>query len=160
MKIAKINYWKLSVSILICQLAGVIGAFFTVSSVSTWYLTLNKPFFNPPSWVFSPVWITLYLMMGISLYMVWNSGLEFRQTKIAVTIFGVQLVLNSFWSILFFGFKSPLLAFVEIIFLWTAILATIIYFYRISKHASYLLIPYLLWVSFAAVLNFSLVYLN
>ncbi len=160
MKIAKINYWKLSVSILICQLAGVIGSFFTASSVSTWYLTLNKPFFSPPGWVFSPVWITLYLMMGISLYLIWNSGLKTRQTKIAVTIFGVQLVLNSFWSILFFGFKSPLLAFVEIIFLWIAILVTTIHFYRISKHASYLLIPYLFWVSFAAVLNFSLIYLN
>jgi len=157
MKIAKINYWKLLLSILICQSAGVIGSFFTVS---TWYLTLNKPFFNPPSWIFSPVWITLYLMMGISLYLIWNRQFKPRQTKIAVTIFGVQLVLNSLWSVIFFGFKLPLLAFVEIIFLWVAILTTIIYFYRISKPASYLLIPYLLWVSFAAVLNFSLVYLN
>lgn len=156
----KINYLKLIPSIVICQLAGIIGSFFTSSSVSNWYLTLNKPFFNPPSWVFGPVWITLYLMMGISLYIVWNGGLRNKHAKIAITIFGIQLLLNSLWSILFFGLQSPLSAFIEIVLLWGAILATIIYFYRISKIASYLLIPYFLWVSFAAVLNLAIVYLN
>ena len=156
----KINYLKLISSIVICQLAGIIGSFFTSSSVSNWYVTLNKPFFNPPSWVFGPVWITLYLMMGISLYIVWNGGLRNKHAKIAITIFGIQLLLNSVWSILFFGLQSPLSAFIEIVLLWGAILATIIYFYRISKIASYLLIPYFLWVSFAAVLNLAIVYLN
>jgi benzodiazapine receptor len=156
----KISYWKLAVSILICQLAGIIGSFFTVSSVGTWYVGLAKPSFNPPNWVFFPVWTTLFVLMGISLYIVWDNGIKSKQSKTAITIFGVQLALNTLWSILFFGFKSPLFAFIEIIFLWTAILLTILYFYRISKPAAYLLIPYILWVSFAAVLNFSIFYLN
>jgi translocator protein len=156
----KINYFKLVFSIVICQLAGFIGSFFTVSSVSTWYLTLNKPFFNPPGWLFGPVWIILYFLMGISLYIVWNKGIKSSKSKIALSVFGLQLILNSLWSILFFGLKSPLLAFVEIIILWIAILSTLIYFHRISKIASYLLIPYILWVSFAAILNFSIYYLN
>ncbi len=157
---AKINYWKLVASIIICQLAGIIGSFFTVSSVSTWYLTLNKPFFNPPSWLFGPVWITLYFLMGISLYIVWNKGIGSKEAKIAISIFGVQLILNTLWSIIFFGINSPLFAFIEIILLWIAIVMTIVYFYRISKTASYLLVPYLLWVSFAAILNFAIYYLN
>jgi translocator protein len=157
---AKVNYWKLIVAIIVCQLAGFIGSFFTISSVSTWYLTLNKPFFNPPSWLFGPVWITLYLLMGISLYLVWNRGINGKTSRIAITFFSIQLILNSLWSILFFGLKSPLYAFMEIIFLWAAILLTIIYFNRISKPASYLLIPYILWVSFAAVLNLSIFILN
>ncbi|MBN1376985.1 tryptophan-rich sensory protein [Candidatus Woesearchaeota archaeon] len=156
----KINYWKLAVSIVICQLAGIIGSFFTVSSVNTWYIGLTKPSFNPPNWVFSPVWITLFFLMGISLYIVWDKGIKTKQSKKAVSIFGVQLVLNTLWSILFFGLKSPLYAFIEIIFLWAAILLSIIFFYRISRTASYLLIPYILWVSFAAFLNYFIVYLN
>lgn len=153
----KLNYFKLIASIIICQLAGIIGSVFTVSSVSTWYLTLNKPFFNPPSWVFGPVWTLLYLLMGISLYIVWNNK---NRTKKALNIFGIQLILNSLWSILFFGLQSPLFAFIEIIFLWFTILLSIIYFYRISKSAAYLLIPYIIWVSFAAILNFSIFSLN
>lgn len=156
----KINYWKLVASIVICQLAGIIGSFFTVSSVSTWYLTLNKPFFNPPSWLFGPVWITLYFLMGISLYIVWNKGIRSKEAKIAVSVFGVQLILNFLWSIIFFGLKLPSFAFIEIILMWLAIIATVVYFYRISKVASYILIPYLLWVSFAAILNFAIYYLN
>lgn len=156
----KIDYWKLAASIVICQLAGVIGSFFTSSSVSIWYAELNKPGFNPPNWVFSPVWITLFLLMGIALYIVWNKGIKSKQSKTAVTIFGVQLGLNILWSVLFFGLRSPLSAFIEIIILWAAILFTIIYFYRVSKPAGYLLIPYILWVSFAAVLNFFIYYLN
>ncbi|MEK6969392.1 MAG: TspO/MBR family protein [Nanoarchaeota archaeon] len=156
----KINYWKLAISIVVCQLAGFIGSFFTVSSVSTWYLTLNKPFFNPPSWLFGPVWISLYFLMGISLYLIWKKGIKNKQSKTAVSLFGVQLILNSLWSILFFGLRSPLFAFIEIITLWIAIILTIKYFYKISKVASYLLIPYMLWVSFAAILNFFIFYLN
>lgn len=154
----KINYWKLVISIFVCQLVGIIGSFFTASSVSSWYPTLVKPAFNPPNWVFSPVWITLFVLMGVSLYLVWEKG--FRENKTAITIFGVQLGLNVLWSILFFGLKSPLLAFIEIIFLWAAILLTILKFYKISKWSAYLLIPYILWVSFAAVLNFAIFYLN
>lgn len=159
-KMIKINYWKLAASIAICQMAGILGSFFTVSSVSTWYVGLNKPLFNPPSWVFSPVWITLFVLMGISLYIVWEKGVKSRQSKIAVTAFGVQLGLNALWSVLFFGLRSPFAAFIEIIFLWAAILTTIIYFYKINKTSAYLLVPYILWVTFAAVLNFSIFYLN
>jgi len=148
--------WKLAISILIPFLASAIGGLFTASSVSTWYVALNKPSFNPPNWVFGPVWTILYLMMGVSLYLVWTK----RADKKAFTAFGVQLSLNALWSVLFFGMQMPLYAFIEIVLLWIAILATIIYFYRINKTAAYLLIPYILWVSFASVLNFSLYILN
>ncbi len=157
MELNKLNYFKLITSIIICKLAGILGSIFTISSVSSWYITLNKPFFNPPSWVFGPVWALLYLLMGISLYIVWNNK---KRTNKAITIFGIQLILNLLWSILFFGIQSPLLAFIEIMFLWFAILLSIIYFYRISRTAAYLLVPYILWVSFAAILNFSIYILN
>ncbi|MBW2991705.1 tryptophan-rich sensory protein [Candidatus Woesearchaeota archaeon] len=151
------NYIKLLLSVLISLSAGFIGSIFTSSSVSTWYITLNKPVFNPPSWVFSPVWTALYILMGISLYLIWTNK---KKTKLAFTVFGIQLFLNALWSVIFFGLRNPLLAFIEIIILWCAILYTIIIFYRINKNASYLLIPYILWVSFAAVLNLYLVMLN
>jgi len=154
----KINYFKLIAAIIITQLAGIIGSFFTVSSVIIWYVTLNKPFFNPPSWLFGPVWIILYLMMGVALYIVWNN--RTKKSNTALTLFGIQLVLNSLWSILFFGLKNPLLAFIEIIILWVLILFTIIYFKKESKTAAYLLIPYILWVSFAAILNLAIFLLN
>jgi tryptophan-rich sensory protein len=148
---------KLVGAIVICQLAGVIGSFFTVSSVGSWYTGLVKPSFNPPSWVFGPVWITLYTLMGISLYLVWNSG---NRSWLVFGVFGLQLVLNTLWSILFFGLQMPGIAFIEIILLWLSIIATIALFFTGSRAASYLLIPYLLWVSFAAVLNFMLWRLN
>ena len=152
------NIWKLIISLIIPFLASAIGGFFTANSVSTWYITINKPFFNPPSWIFGPVWTLLYLLMGISLYFIWiNKG---KNKKPAFQVFGVQMFLNALWSVLFFGLQKPLFAFIEIIFLWLAILATTIYFYRINKVSAYLLIPYILWVSFAAILNFSIFILN
>jgi len=142
-----------------CQLAGIIGSLFTTSSIPTWYATLIKPSFNPPNWIFAPVWIFLYLLMGISFYLIWiksnNPNFSFL-----MSVFLLQLVLNAFWSIIFFGLKSPLFAFVEIIVLWLTILICIILFFRISKISSYLLIPYILWVTFAAVLNFAIWKLN
>jgi benzodiazapine receptor len=151
------NWIRLLISVLISSSAGFIGGFFTSSSVSTWYVDLAKPSFNPPSWVFGPVWTLLYVLMGVALYLVWINK---KKNKIAFTLFGVQLFLNALWSILFFGLRSPLLAFVEIILLWFAILYMILIFYKINKNSAYLLIPYILWVSFAAVLNFFLFYLN
>jgi len=156
----KIQYLKLAIAILICLLAGFIGSIFTSKSVSTWYTTLNKPSFNPPDWVFAPVWTTLFILMGVSLYLVWSKGLEVEGVKSAIIIFSVQLLLNVLWSLLFFGLQSPLYAFIDIIVLWIMILLTIVYFYRISPVSSYLLFPYILWVSFAAVLNFMIVRLN
>ena len=150
--------WKLIISILIPFLASAIGGFFTASSVSTWYVDLVKPSFNPPSWVFGPVWTILYLLMGIALYLVWIEKPKIK--KPAFIAFGTQMFLNALWSVLFFGLQKPLFAFIEIGVLWIAILMTIIYFYKINKNAAYLLIPYILWVSFAAVLNFSLYLLN
>ena len=155
-----IKIFKLIVSILICQGAGAIGALFTSPAISTWYTTIQKPSFNPPNWIFAPVWTLLFLLMGISLYFVWSRGLEDKKIKIAVFIFGVQLALNIFWSFLFFDLQSPLYAFIEIFILWLAILLTIISFYKISKIAAYLLLPYILWVSFASVLNFSILIIN
>jgi len=151
---------KLVVSILVCQAAGLVGSLFTSPAISSWYATIQKPSFNPPNWVFAPVWTLLFLLMGVSLYLVWSKGLGDKKTKIAVFIFAFQLLLNILWSILFFGLQSPLYAFIEIIILWLAILFTIISFYKISKPAAYLLLPYILWVSFASILNFSILILN
>ncbi|MBW2984703.1 tryptophan-rich sensory protein [Candidatus Woesearchaeota archaeon] len=151
---------KLIIAVLICQSAGLIGSIFTSGSVSTWYVTLQKPAFNPPDWVFAPVWTVLYLLMGISLFLVWNAGIKTKGVKTALTFFGIQLVLNALWSLFFFGLHFLFFSFIEIIMLWTAILLTIIYFLRISRIAGYLLFPYILWVSFAAVLNFSIWMIN
>ncbi len=156
----EIQYLKLIIAISICLLAGFIGSIFISKSVSTWYTPLNKPYFNPPDWVFAPVWTTLFILMGISLYLVWSKGLEAEGVKLAIIIFGVQLFFNILWSLLFFALQSPFYAFIDIIVLWIMILFTIVCFYRISPFSSYLLFPYILWVSFAAVLNFMILRLN
>jgi len=156
----RIKILKLVISILVCQVAGLIGSLFTLSSISTWYAQLEKPTFNPPNWVFAPVWTLLFLLMGISLYLIVSKGVENKKVKTALSIFVIQLTLNILWSFLFFGLQSLLYAFIEIIILGLAILLTIISFYKISKTAAYLLLPYVLWVSFAAVLNFSILILN
>ena len=152
------NIEKLIISILICLLAGFIGSFFTTPAIPTWYAMLQKPSFAPPAWVFFPVWTALFIMMGISLFLVWQK--EGQKVKNALYIFAAQLALNALWSVAFFGLKSPLMGLIEIIILWIAILATILSFMKISRTASYLLIPYILWVSFAAILNFSIWKLN
>jgi tryptophan-rich sensory protein len=151
---------KLILAIVICNLAGVVGTFFTSPSVRTWYTTIQRPSFSPPNWVFGPVWTTLFILMGIALFLVWDKGLKKKGVKIALVFFGIQLVLNALWSVIFFGLKSPLGAFIELCVLWVMILATIITFYRVSRPAAYLLIPYIAWVSFAGVLNFMIFYLN
>lgn len=151
---------KLLIAIIVCELAGIIGSFFTASSVAGWYAVIAKPALNPPSWLFAPVWTTLFILMGIAAFLVWRKGLERREVKIALAVFMGQLVLNVVWSFIFFGLRSPAGAFIEIIFLWLAILATIILFAKISKPAVWLLLPYILWVSFAGYLNFSIWQLN
>jgi benzodiazapine receptor len=151
---------KLVVSIVICQMAGFIGSLFTRSSVSTWYTTLNKASFNPPDSVFGPVWTTLYLLMGISLYLVWRRVSHWREVKTALVLFAIQLILNTLWSLLFFGLRFPLAGLVDILLLWAAILFTLFLFYRHSRAAGILLMPYILWVSFAVVLNASIWLLN
>jgi len=160
MKKTWIEILKLTISIIICESAGVIGSIFTTPAIPGWYAALVKPSFTLPNWVFAPVWTSLYLLMGISVFLVWRKGLDNHLVNSALRLFIVQLVLNTFWSILFFGLRSPLLGLVEIIILWVAILLTILSFFRVSKIAGILLLPYILWVSFAAILNFSLWRLN
>jgi len=152
----KINFVKLVVSVIICEGAGIVGAVFTTPAIGGWYAGLNKPSINPPSWVFGPVWTGLFFLMGISLYLVWLK----RITAKIVIIFAVQLVLNVLWSIIFFTWHQPGIAFFELLALWFAILYTIVNFYRVSKSAAYLLLPYLLWVTFAGLLNYLLWTLN
>jgi len=151
---------KITIAVVVCLLAGFIGSIFTTPSIPTWYASLNKPSFNPPNWLFGHVWTTLYILMGISAYLVWEKSYRYRSYRPALNIFWTQLILNVIWSIIFFGLKSPLFAFIEIVILWIAILFTILKFNRISKTAAYLLIPYILWVTFASVLNFYILILN
>ncbi len=150
-------------SLLICLLIpltiGGLSGFFTSSAISTWYVTLNKPSFNPPNFIFAPVWTTLFTLMGISLFVIWNSAKGFRRNN-ALLIFAVQIVLNFIWSFLFFNFESPGLALIEITMLWCSILMMIIYFGRVSRLAAALQVPYLLWVSFASILNTAIWHLN
>jgi tryptophan-rich sensory protein len=151
--------FKLFISIIICQLAGIIGAFFTTPNIDTWYQTIVRPDWTPASWVFAPVWITLYTLMGIALFFVWEKKGSVNIKK-AVSVFGFQLVLNSLWSIIFFGFNNIVLAVAEIVFLLGAIVWTMVEFRKISRTAFYLLIPYLLWVCLATALNFNIWILN
>ncbi|MBC7188690.1 tryptophan-rich sensory protein [Candidatus Aerophobetes bacterium] len=153
------NYQKLVVSILIPLVIGVLGSIFTSSSVNSWYLSLNKPFFNPPNFLFAFVWTTLFVLIGISFYLVWKNNFG-NHKNMAIGVYSVQLFLNLLWSFLFFGLKTPFFALIEIILLWVVILTNIVVFHRISKPAGFLLIPYLVWVSFAAFLNYFIFILN
>ena len=146
---------KLVASVILCQMAGFLGSLFTTPAIPTWYATLKKPFFTPPNWIFSPVWISLFILMGISLFFVWRRQ-GHPQFKKALIFFFVQLILNVLWSLAFFGLRLPLLGFIDIILLWIAILLMIQNFLKVSKFAGVLLLPYLLWVSFATLLNLSL----
>jgi len=157
----KINkFFKLGIAIIVSEGAGIIGSVFTAPLIESWYAGLIRPQLAPPNWIFAPVWTLLFLLMGISAFLIWEKGLNRKDVKIALSIFAGQLVLNTLWSIIFFGVHSPGWAFVEIIFLWIAILATIITFARISKLAGLLLLPYIIWVSFAGYLNFMIWLIN
>jgi len=151
---------KLFVSVLICLGAGFLGSIFTTPAIPTWYATLNKPSFNPPNWLFAPVWTTLFILMGISAFLVWQKGLKKKGVKKALVFFLIQLIFNVLWSFFFFKFHSPFLALLDIIVLWFLILLTMIKFFKINNTASLLLIPYLLWVSFASTLNYFFYKLN
>ncbi len=179
------NTFKFIIAIGVSQLAGVIGSVFTVSSIPTWYAELQKPSFSPPNRIFGPAWILLYILMGISVYLIWSSFAsadakaladkkasafgkpsadksdgQSRKLKIAFWLFWIHLVFNATWSIIFFGLHSPGLAFINIIIIWLLIVVLMIKFWKINKWATYLLIPYLLWVSFASLLNYFIWYLN
>ncbi len=161
------NTFKLIIAIVVSELVGVIGSFFTVSVIPNWYSTLVKPALNPPAWVFGPVWTILYALMGISLFLIWKQHSNILENvrmlriwRIGVAAFFVQLFLNAIWSIIFFGLQNPGWALVDIVLLWLAIVWTMVVFYKISKPAAYLLLPYFLWVSFASYLNFAIWFLN
>jgi tryptophan-rich sensory protein len=151
---------KLAASLGGCYLAAAIGSLFTTPNIPTWYATLSRPDFAPPDWVFGPVWTALYTMMGISAYLVWREGLADPGVRAAMAVFVLQLAINISWSAAFFGLRSPLAGLAVILILWGLIALNIQRFRGISRTAGALLIPYLLWVSFAAVLNFELWRLN
>ncbi|MDP2649731.1 MAG: TspO/MBR family protein [bacterium] len=154
----RLNLPKLVSSIILCLTVGGLGSFFTVSAIPTWYATLNKPFFSPPNSLFAPVWTILYILMGISLYLLWTT--KKKGKEMAIKLFLIQLALNFFWSIIFFGWHNPQAAMFEIIALWIFIFLTVRQSLSISKTSAYLLYPYLIWVSFASILNFFIVILN
>ncbi|HQF14543.1 MAG TPA: tryptophan-rich sensory protein [Thermogutta sp.] len=143
----------------VCLGAGLLGSIATTSQVDGWYKTLNKPSWNPPSQVFGPVWTTLYILMGVAAWLVWRSA-DARSTWLPLALFGIQLALNAAWSWIFFKMQRPDWAFFEILILWVAIAATLVAFFRHSQLAGWLLVPYLAWVSFAAILNFTIWRLN
>ena len=149
----------LVVSVVVVFGVAAIGGSATASSVGSWFETLKKPSFNPPSWVFGPVWTALYLMMAVAAWLVWLKH-GFAGAEIPLAVFGLQLALNGAWSVLFFAMRSPGLAFVEILLLWALILVTTVLFWRLRPLAGILLVPYLLWVSFASVLNGAIWALN
>ncbi len=156
-------FFKILISVLICLGLGLISGLMTISEIEGWYSGLNKPSFNPPNWLFGPAWTTLYTLMGISFALVWNK-LDEKGFKLfdlrGVSFFLIQFVLNLAWSSIFFSWHKIGLALIEILVLWVFILLTIIHFYRFHKVAGILLIPYILWVSFATVLTASIYYLN
>jgi len=148
------------ISIIICQSAGIFGSLFTFEAVPDWYITLEKPFFAPANWIFGPVWIILYFLMGVSLYIVWKDELKSKTRNVFFVVFGIQLILNALWSLLFFGLKSPLLGLIDILILDVMLVVTIFYAKRVSKYAAMLLIPYMVWIIIASVLNYAIMVLN
>ena len=151
---------KLLICIAACELVGYLGSFFTRPAIPTWYAWLKKPAFAPPNWLFAPMWITLYLLMGIAVYLVWQKGAAHAGVRAALAAFAVQLLLNAAWSPAFFGLRSPLAGAAVIVLLWLAILLTIVLFWKISRASALLLLPYILWVTLASALNISIYLLN
>jgi translocator protein len=154
------SFWKLIIAIITCEGVGVLSAFFSQTANNLWFGTLIKPSWNPPAYLFGPVWTLLYLLMAISLWIVWKSDTPQPKRNIATSAFIIQLFLNFWWSILFFRFQSPLFALLDIVVLLVAIVFMINHFSKISKLAAWLLVPYLLWVSFATILNANIWLLN
>jgi tryptophan-rich sensory protein len=151
---------KLIISILIVFLAGAVGTVFTLKEITGWYAYLPKPSWTPPNWAFGPIWSTLYVLMGISLFLVWREGLNRKDVQVAIGVFAVQLIINVVWSLVFFGTHNIFGGLVLVLLLWVAILVNIIVFYRISKPAGLILIPYIVWVSIASYLNYSVLILT
>jgi translocator protein len=155
-----IRTYRFIASVAICFFVAFFGSAFTTPSITTWYAQLNKPFFNPPNWIFAPVWTILFFLMGVSLFIVWDKKLKNIKKDNAIKIFFLQLILNLFWSLAFFGLHMPVLALIIIYVLWISIFMMIKNFRKISKASGNLQIPYLVWVSFASILNLAIVVLN
>jgi translocator protein len=147
-------------AVVLCNLAGLLGAMVTSTGPGSWYESLVKPGFNPPSWLFAPVWTLLFILMGISLFLVIMEGKKGRDVRIPLILFGIQLVLNILWSFAFFGAQSPLAGLLVILFLLIFIIATMVAFFPVRQAATWLLVPYLVWVSFATLLNYAIYTLN
>lgn len=154
------NIRKFIFSVIGCELVGIISTPFTIAAIPTWYVSLTKPSFSPPNWIFGPVWTVLYFLMGVSAFLIWRKGFKQKKVKKALGYFLLQLLFNFLWSPLFFGLHAPLLGLVDIVLLLVFLVLTILSFHKLSKVAAYLLVPYLLWVSFATILNISIVLLN
>jgi translocator protein len=155
----KSQIFKLIASLTLPLGLGTIAGLFTAEAIPGWYETLNRPSFNPPNWLFGPVWTTLYLLMGISLFLIWKQSVS-KERNTSILVFTLQLLLNFGWSFIFFYFNMIGFAFIEIILLWISIVIMLVLFYKIKPMASYINIPYLLWVTFATVLNGSYYFLN
>ena len=150
---------KLIISILLPLSVGAIAGMFTSQAVPTWYASLNRPFFSPPNWVFGPVWTTLYILLGISFFLIWKEEAT-KARDLAIKVFLIQMLLNFAWSFIFFYFNLIGAALIEIILLWISIVLMIYLFYKIKPFSAYLNFPYLLWVSFATILNAGYYFLN
>ncbi len=150
---------KLLASLALPLVLGAIGGLFTADAIPEWYETLNRPSFNPPNWIFGPVWTTLYLLMGISLFLIWKQS-QSKERSLAISVFLLQIALNFCWSFIFFYYNLIGFALIEIIILWISIVTMIVFFYKIKPIAAYINIPYLLWVTFATILNASYYLLN
>lgn len=160
LKLSAYNYGQVFIFVMLCQAAGMVGTLFTVRNIPTWYATLNKPLFNPPSWIFGPVWLILYTLMGIAWYEIWRRGRVSPSARSASNLFILHLLLNASWSPVFFGARQIAAAFVIIFLLWGMIVVLLSQFTKIHKPSGLLLLPYLIWVSFASVLNLSILVLN
>lgn len=151
---------KVVASLVLCLTIAAIGGWVTIPALPQWYLTLKKPFFTPPDWVFSPVWTVLYILMAFAFAIVWERAKKQKSAVWGMRLFVLQLIVNLLWSILFFGLRSPQWALLDIVVLWLLIVATLSQFWRVHLATGYLLLPYLAWVSYAALLNYAIVYLN
>jgi benzodiazapine receptor len=156
----KFSWGKFIVALMLPQAAGALGAVFSAAKVPIWYQTLLKPSFTPPGWIFGPVWGLLYIMMGLAFFFVWTADQGQKKTRFAISFFGIHLLINTLWSIVFFGLQSPWLGLITIIVLWLMITGLLVLFWRIRKLAGALMMPYWLWVTFASVLNYKIWQMN
>ncbi|MDQ7818132.1 MAG: TspO/MBR family protein [Melioribacteraceae bacterium] len=156
---SRLNLVKLAISLVLPLSVGAVAGMLTSQAVPTWYASLNRPSFNPPNWVFGPVWTSLYILLGISFYLIWKENPS-KYRNLAIKVFSIQILLNFLWSFIFFYFNLIGVALLEIILLWISIVTMIYLFYKIKPIAAYLNIPYLLWVSFATILNSGYYFLN